>query len=303
MTKQIKTVEKGQEPIHSFTILWLIILVFLWGGNAAAVKVVIREIPPFWAAFFRFVFTLPFIFWLIRRAGKNLRITWQEFKRIFILAMIMVAQIFCLHYGSYHTTGGRVALFTFSFPVFVPIIAPMIIANEVFRKNRLVGTLIACIGLIIAMQTAMGSSVGETSMIKGDMVELASSFLLALMMVYNKYLALSINKWKILFWEFLIAIVFFLGFGLIFENFSMANVGTEVVAGLLYQILIIGIFCWTSLQYLLAKHNASSVTVFFFLTPIFGMLISAVLLNESLDISLLIGGVFVATGIFIVEKC
>ncbi len=299
----MNTKETGQEALNSFTFSWLLVLVFLWGGNAVAVKVVVKAIPPLWAAFLRFVFTLPFIYWLIRRAGENLRITGTELKRIFILAMIMVAQIFCLHYGSYFTTGGRVALFTFSFPVFVPVIAPLIIANEVFKKNKLVGIVVACLGLVVAMKESMGAGGIAAGTLKGDMVELMSSFLLALMMVYNKHLALSINKWKILFWEFVIAITFFLGFGLLFEDFAVAAVGGEVFVGLLYQVLIIGIFCWTSLQYLLARHNASTVTVFFFLTPIFGMLISAFLLGESLNPSLIAGAVFVGAGIFIVEKC
>ena len=60
----------GQAPLSAAAMTWILTLILLWAGNSVIVKVVVRDIPPFWAALLRFGASLPFVtaFVLWRRA-------------------------------------------------------------------------------------------------------------------------------------------------------------------------------------------------------------------------------------------
>jgi drug/metabolite transporter (DMT)-like permease len=57
-----------------------------------------------------------------------------------------------------------------------------------------------------------------------------------------------------------------------------------------------------SWQYLLAHHNASKLSVFFFAAPLLGMAMGVVLLGETPEPGLLVGSILVGAGIYIVNR-
>jgi drug/metabolite transporter (DMT)-like permease len=272
----------------------------LWATNAVVVKIAVRDIPPLWAALLRFSPALPFIACFIKWNGSGFSVTGKDVFRISILAFLMVSQIYLFNLGSQYTTGGRITLFIFSYPLFVPLLAPLFIKEEKFELKNIVGCAIAFIGLIVALRSNISETTGST--IKGDIIELISCVNLSIVILYNKRLIKSIDKWRVIFWEFFIGIVlFFLG-AIVFEKFQIRQVQPDAWLALIFQSIVISVFCFMSWQYLIAKHNSSSVSVFFFLTPLMGMAIGVLILNEAFDSDLIIGCMFVGAGIFIVNR-
>jgi len=210
----------------------------------------------------------------------------------------MYLQIFLFNYGSQYTTGGRVALFIFTFPLIISLIGPLIIKEEHYKKKSIIGSFIAFIGIIIALRLNI---IASGSTFKGDIIELISSLVLALQIVLNKRFIYNINKWKVLFYRFVTGVALFLISALLFEEFIIENVKTDAWLSLSFQIVVVSIFCFTSFQYIISKHNSSSVSVFFFASPLFGITIGIILLNEPFDIRLLAGGVLVALGMYVVN--
>jgi len=290
----------GQEPITTYTLFWLFLLIILWATNAVVVKIAVRDIPPLWAAFLRFFPALPFIALFIKWNGSGFSVTGKDVLRISILAFLMVFQIYSFNLGSQYTTGGRVTLFIFSYPLFVPILAPIFIKEEKFEPKNIVGSVIAFIGLIVALRSNISGT--SSSTFKGDIIELISCVTLSIIIVYNKRLVKKINKWRVIFWEFFIGVIlFFLG-AIIFEEFQIHQVQPDAWLALIFQSMVISVFCFMSWQYLIARHNSSSVSVFFFLTPLMGMIIAILILNEAFDPGLIIGCMFVGAGILIVNR-
>ncbi len=212
----------------------------------------------------------------------------------------MVVQIFLFNFGSQFTTGGRIALIISSFPLVVPFIAPVFIKEEIFKKTIFLGSFIAFVGLAIALRENFSGNLSAT--MKGDLIEILSCIVLAINIVYNKRLATFINKWKILFWEFQISVILFFFLALLFENFLIQNVLPDAWAALAFQSFAVSVFCFMSWQYLIAKHNSSNLTVFFFATPLIGMIIGIVVLNEAFDLGLVIGCILVGAGVYIVNR-
>jgi drug/metabolite transporter (DMT)-like permease len=290
----------GQDPISTATLFWILLLVFIWASNTVVVKVAVRDIPPFWAAFLRFGPALPFVFFFIKWRGTGFLVSTKEFLYLFILALIMVSQIFLFNLGSQYISGGRISLIIFAYPLVVPLIAPIFIKEESLAKTKLIGSFIAFVGIAIALRENLSGTLSST--FKGDLIEISSCILLAINIVYNKRLATFINKWKILFWEFQISVIIFFIAALLFENFHIQDVRPDAWTAIAVQSLAVSVFCFLSWQYLIARHNSSNLSVFFFAAPLIGMMLGIVLLNEAFDPGLVAGCVLVGAGIFIVNK-
>lgn len=293
-------VTSGQSPITPLATLWLLLLVVLWATNAVIVKITIRDIPPLWAAFLRFAPALPLVMLFIRFNGSGFSLTKKEAVPVFLAGFIDTLQIYTFNFGSQFTSGGRVTLFIFSYPLLVPILAPFFVKEEHFEKKNIAACLIAFIGLFIVLRESLFSPSGST--IKGDVIELISALLISIKIVYVKRLSVTINKWKILFWSFAVMIFFFMSGAVFFENFNIHEVRPDAWLALTFQCIAISVICFMSWQYLITRHNSSGVSVFFFATPLFGMIIGVLLLSEPFDMSLLVSCLLVGAGIYIVNR-
>lgn len=214
----------------------------------------------------------------------------------------MVAQIFLFNLGSQYISGGRISLIIFAYPLVVPLVAPIFIKEESLAKTKLLGSFIAFFGIAIALRENLSGNLSISTTFKGDLIEISSCILLAINIVYNKRLATFINKWKILFWEFQISVVIFFVAALIFEKFQIQDVQSDAWTAIAIQSLAVSVFCFLSWQYLIARHNSSNLSVFFFASPLIGMMLGIVLLNEAFDPGLVAGCILVGAGIFIVNK-
>ncbi len=290
----------GQQSMTSGVYLWVLLIMTIWASNTVVVKIAVRDLPPLWAAFLRFGLALPFMAFFIHRRGRGLRLVGRQWLQVGVLALLFVIQIFFLNWGSRFTTGGRVSLIIYSYPLLIPLVAPLFLEDEPLKAKMLLGCTIAFCGLLTALRLDLGARLENT--LKGDLIELSSCFVLAVTTVYNKRLTQSIDKWKILFWEMLLAVVLFFAGALIFEEIHLSAVAPDAWTAILYQALGISVFCFLSWQFLIARHNSAQVSVFFFAAPLLGILLSVPLLGEQLEPGLLAGALLVGAGVYVVNK-
>jgi len=293
-----KNIVAGQKPLSAGIIAWICLLIVFWAGNSIFIKTTIRDIPPSWAAFLRFAPALPFIGLFTKSRKADFRISGKEFGLISIVAIGLFLQIFLFNLGSQWTNGGRITLFIFSYPLYVPVIAHFILREERLRLPVLLGYIIAFLGLLIPLLSRINA---PGSSLKGDLIELASSLVLALMIVLNKRIIQIINKWTVFFWRALLSVVMFLVLALLLEDFDPKQVKWDAWLALSYQVLVVSIFCFLSYQYILANHNSSRLAVFFFATPLIGMALGMLVYQEPFDPSLLLGCLLVGVGIVVVN--
>ena len=130
---------------------------------------------------------------------------------------------------------------------------------------------------------------------------LTSGLLLGLRIVFMKRLTQGIHPGKLLLWQAALSLPAFFLLSLIFESHYAFRLNTEVVFGILYQGLVIAGFGFMLHTSLLQRYVASRLGVFYFATPIFGVVFSNLLLGEGISIGLIGSMVLVAVGITIVN--
>lgn len=295
MTEHAAGHKPGQEPIGFWSGIMLTGLTVLWAFNSVAVKVIVLDLPPFSAAFLRFAPAALLVGIILMATRTGIRITLRQFGPVAILGVLMGLQIFTFNLGSVYTSGGRVTLFIFSYPFFVSLLAPLFVREERLGLRTVAGAVIALSGLAVALS----SRIGEGNLL-GDLIECASGIILSIQVSYNKRVIRSVDKWKVSFWQFVVASVFFLFGALASERFDPSLVRPQAWLALSFQsvgISVVGILAW---QYLLDRHSATKVSVFFFLTPIIGVFLTMAFLGEPFDPGLLAGALLVGLGIAVV---
>lgn len=290
---------KGQKPLTTPVILWIMLLIVLWAANSVIVKVSVSGFPPMFTALMRFGMAFPIAAAFILTRIKKLSINRGEFFKLFLLGILSGLQIFTFNYGAQFTTGGRITLFIFTYPLMIAFFSPLIVKTETFSARVLWGSLIAFAGLLVPLRDHLVSF--DSALLKGDLTELLSAVILTVVILYNKRLMLTINRWKIFFWRYLFMVLFFLAGTLLLEDWGTRETHWTAWAAVFYQTFVVSVFCFLSFQYILSNHNSAKISVFFFATPLLGMLIGILLLGEKADASLFAGCLLVGLGIFAVN--
>ena len=287
------------ENVNAKAVLLLLLLACLWGGNAVALKIALRDMEPFMIAGLRFALAATVIgLWGIFNK-ISLRPRPGEIPHLLLLSLIFAAQISTFNLGAKFTLAGRTSIFINTHPFFTTILAHFSVSNDRLSIRKALGLILAFLGVLTIFREKVGI---DGSRVIGDGLVIASGFLLGAINVYTKILVQRINKYKLLLWEMIFGLVPFFGLSLIFERSSPPTVSPSLILSLLYQGAVIGGFgfvCWTAL---LKRYSASKVSAFMFATPLFGVGLSSIILKENVTPYIVVGAVLVAGGIYVVNK-
>jgi drug/metabolite transporter (DMT)-like permease len=145
-------------------------------------------------------------------------------------------------------------------------------------------------------------SFGETGYLLGDVMVAASGLLLGLRQVVIKRLVQGLNPYQVLFWQAMLSLPLFAAWSVFFEAEAEYVFSGAVIAGVLYQGIVVAGLCFIVLVFLLRHHSPSRLGVFSFITPIVGVLLSAWLLGDALSPYLLASVALVVVGIVVANQ-
>ncbi len=88
----------------------------------------------------------------------------------------------------------------------------------------------------------------------------------------------------------------------IFEWGDALSLNAPVVGAIGYQCFIVAFFSYLLWFWMIHHYLVSRLTAFTFLAPVFGVILSGLLLGEPLPLFLWVGLVFVGAGIYLVNR-
>ena len=282
-------------------IAFMLLIVSLIGGGAFAVKLGLQGIPPLKMALFRFILGLIAVGGLGLCLGIPMRLRFQEFRRLLLIAALHALHIITLNIGTQHTTASRSTIFLSLYPLFTVLFGHFWLPNDRLTLTKTFGIITAFSGVFLAiMPNLRGGSV--TGYLIGDLIVILSACFLGLRITLTKVFVQDIYPYRLLVWLLALNIPCFYVLSYIFEREQSVEWTLASTAGLIYQGWIITGFCFLGLTWTLRKYKASKLVVFSFLMPISGVLFSYLLLGDKLTFGLLAGTGFVAIGIYLVNR-
>ena len=268
---------------------------FLWGGNQIAIKAGLAGVPPIAMAALRFSIGLAIVAAAARLSGVSVRMEPGRLRGHLGLGLLFVVQIVALNAGTAHTNASRSTVLITTYPFFTAFFAHLLIPGDRLDVPKVTGLALAFAGVVLMF--AEGLAPGEGQFLVGDAVVLLSGLLLGLRQVVLKRLVHGQHPFQVLFWQALMGVPAFVVLSWLWEREAAWTWTPGVVGGVLYQGIVVAGFCFILWVSLLQRHSASRLGVFGFLTPIVGVIFSALIMGDRLTPLLLASVTLVALGI------
>lgn len=291
--------ESNRNPDVSIIAL-VLLLALLWGGNSVAIKIGLQDFPPLALAGLRFIVGLIAVTAWARFQRVSIRMEPGELLPLIYISLIFLLQIIALNVGTHYTTSSRSIVLNSTYPLFTTLFAHFLILGDRLTVLKTLGILLAFGGVTVTYMESL--SLDSREYLLGDSITLASGALLGLRVVVTKRLIQSIHPYRLLIWSMLFSLPWFFVLSLVFEQGWEYQVSVESVSAILYQGLVIAGFCFVAWTTVLRHYRASKLVVLFFVTPLFGVLLSNLLLSEQIGLELISGAALVAAGIYLVNR-
>jgi drug/metabolite transporter (DMT)-like permease len=282
------------------TIGYIVFLCALWGGNMVAMKVGLQGVPPAAAAGFRFLLASISVLFLagIRRA--SLRVDRGLWPHLFALAALFIAQHGIFFAGLNLTSASRSSVFMFTQPVYTVLLAHFLVPGERLTPARAGGILLSLAGLLVVFGERLAG--GSWTMLLGDGLVTAAAVGWALQSVYMKRLIYRTDPFVLTLYQMALGFPCFFLANRAVEAPLVHFVDTTIVLAFIYQGSIIAGLTFVAWTALLRRHQLGQLSAYIFLTPLFGVFLSWLLLGDPITPPLLAGLLLVASGIALVNR-
>jgi len=273
-----------------------------WGGNTVAVKFGLASVPPLWSAFIRFGLGLACVVLWARCLGLPLIPQRSDWPGLIALSLLFGTQIILMNVGLLGTGAGAAAVLIATHPLFAAVLAHYFIAGDRLNLQRGAGLAVAFTGTAYLLLASGGSDVATWTLL-GNLLLLFSAGLLGARLVLTARLLTQRDPALVITWQMLLSLPLFLVGALIFEPLEQWKpVEWPAMLGLLYQGIIIAGLGFMTIAYLLKRYPASTIASFGFVTPVSGVGLSVVLLNEPFTTALLVGVTAVGIGLVLITR-
>jgi len=285
-----------------FFLYWkpLLAMIF-WGTSFIATKVALEELTPLMIIFFRLVFAITLLTIIAVSTKRNFSVKLKSHGWIILLALIASFHLWIQVTGLQYTTATNTGWIIGTAPVFMAILG-FIFFKERLTPLKISGIVIAFAGLLLLMTNGDISKLDFLSH-KGDFLILASAFTWSVYSMVNKKITINYSP--------LMTILFlFLMMALIIGPFTINNQYIQAVAHLSFSgwgaVLFLGIFC-SGISYVLwsqalSEMEATKTGAFLYFEPFVTVISAWVLLNENITTMILISGLIIMFGVYLVNS-
>lgn len=298
-----KRMDLASTPNLRLTYLKLLLTAIFWGGTFIAGKIVARNMGPFSAAFLRFLMA----------ALVLLLLTWQIegslplLKKRQIPAIVLLGMTGIFAYNFFFFTGlkmieaSRAALIIATNPIFISLLSALFF-KEKLNGRKVTGILLSVLGAVVVISKGHLAYIARGGFGWGELAILGCVFSWVSYSLIGKAVMNSLSPLVSVTYSSVVGVV--------------ALFAPAYSEGLFKQIANFTGLVWLSLAYLGLfgtvlgflwyyegiKHiGPGKASQFINFVPISAILLAFLLLGEPITLSLLVGGLFVITGVYLTK--
>jgi drug/metabolite transporter (DMT)-like permease len=292
-------------PIQCFLVLVLVNL--MWAFQFSGAKIATERLGPIAVALIPLALSTVLFAPLLRMSrGKKPAARWTPVVwRDLLLAStlgIIPAQL-GLTWGVEHSLASNASVLTLTIPVLTAMMAVLLL-GERMTLLRWLSFVLAIAGVLMVSDIDWKSvSIFRGTYLLGNLLILASCLGSAFYNTYTKKLLETFNPVELLVYSFLVADIELAVMILVFERSPIAAF-MSLGAGVWASLLTIAIFSLSVSMLLyfwvIEKIDVMQASLSIYLLPVFGVLLSTVVVREKITAQLVFGGLLVFAGTFLV---
>jgi drug/metabolite transporter (DMT)-like permease len=275
-----------------------IFFVALWGSAFVPSKIGVLASSPLWFLVVRFFVSGVVALGIALALGSP----WPRTRRAWFLTVALGVLANAIYLGfTYealrHLAAGVGAVVTSTNPLVLALVAPAFLGERLTRWKS-VGLLLGFAGVVAIMLARSGTGTAQPGDVLLCFIAVLAS--VASTVVFKKFLV-ELDVRMITALQLLAASVTLLPFAIAFEGSPHATWGVPIVAAFVYLVVVMSVGGSLLWFWLLEQGEASRVTAYYFLSPVFGLLIAS-FFGEALSMHDLGGLIAIAVGIAIVQR-
>jgi drug/metabolite transporter (DMT)-like permease len=279
----------------------LIIILFLsiiWGSDFVAIKFGLTGSPPLIFAGLRY-FLAGTVLLLVLIACRRSYLHLTDLRGILIpvfLGILATMEFGFLYFGMKYVSAGMASILFNTQPIMVSILAVMLLKDSLTRKRAL-AILLGFTGVISIFSGSLSDGLSGL----GSFLVLLGAFLWAVGTIMFKKLVRDENLVWISSILLLTSGAFLIVISFLFGETPSLVITFKLVLVMLYLAIVcsaLGIAVWF---YLLKHYDASQISPYLFLVPVFGVVLGCLLLGETISLQEAVGILCVGLGIYILN--
>jgi drug/metabolite transporter (DMT)-like permease len=291
---------QSKEYLDFEAIFALLILTFLWGFNYAAIKYSNQGVSPVFASTLRSIIaSICGIIYCVRKGEKLFHTDIMLFHG-FMVGLLFGLEFACIYFGLLYTDAARSVIFVYLSPFVVAIGAHFFLKGDRLTFSKILGLLLAFTGILLVFQGRPKAA--KTTMLIGDLLEITAAILWGATTLYIKrFMAEKVHPINTFLYQLFFSIPILFIMSLILEPKWIYKIDPYIVGSIFYQSVVVAFVTYFIWFKLIHNYSVSRLSAFTFFTPVFGVLVGVLFLNEEFTVSLMVGLPLVSIGIFFVN--
>jgi len=300
LSRKTLSIDMPKDHIDIKGFLIVLILTLLWGLNYSAIKYSNIGLSPIFTTFLRSTIAsfLGILYCLyIKQPVFNKGIILFHG---FITGILFGLEFVFFYLAILYTGAARSAVLIYLSP-FVVAIGAHIFLKERLNLIKIVGLILAFIGVYFVFMDKPATH--SRAILMGDIFAIIAAILWAATTIYiKKYLALSVHPINTFLYQLIFSVPIMFICALIFEDRWVIDLNLKVTASVIFQSIVVAFMSYLAWFKLIHEYPVARLSVFTFLTPVFGVLFGIVLSKEQVTTGLIGGLILVCIGIYLTNN-
>jgi drug/metabolite transporter (DMT)-like permease len=275
-------------------------LCFVWGSTWLAIKVGLGSLPPITFAGIRFVIASGLLAsYAIAKRIKFPRDA-NSWRVMLFLSLSQIAVPYALAFwGEQYMTAGLTSLLFATLPFFVVVFAHFMIPGEHVTARKVLAMSLCFIGVAVIFSRELMFTINS---FWGGIAVIASAGIAGCANVVGKKYSQSINSTVNVVVQMGVGAILLVAAGLLLEHGAPLNFDYTSVFAVLYLAVIGSTLAFAALYWLFTRMEVTRISLFTFITPIVAVLLGWLILGESVDVNVAIGGSLILVGVMLLSR-
>ena len=293
-----------RKPVDAFALGLMVLLCALWGLQQVAIKAAAPDVAPIMQVALRSGAAALLVFLWTRARGVRLSLGGGTLAPGLVAGALFAGEFLFVAEGLRRTSASHMAVFLYTSPIFTALGLHLTVRAERLGRLQWIGVAVAFAGIAVAFGGGLGGGAG------GDVARVLSGDLLAVLagaawggttVVIRTSRLSDAPPAQTLLYQLVGGFFLLLLAALLSGQAGRVSLTGVAVASLLFQGVVVSFASYLAWFWLLTRYLASRLSVFSFMTPLFGVTFGVLLLGEPLTGAFLVGAVLVLLGITLVS--
>jgi len=291
----------------TLAIVLMVVLCAIWGLQQVAIKTANPALPPMFQAGLRSAIAAVLVWGWARARGTPLFREDGTLAAGLLAGVLFAGEFICIFLGLTMTSASRMAVFLYTAPCFTAIGLHLFTPGEHMRRTQWLGIVVAFAGTALAFadgfaRTGTADTHAVLVGLAGDALGVLGGVLWAATTVVVRTSTLArTSASKTLFYQLAVSAIVLLALAAGTGQIQVHTVTPLAVMAIGYQAVVVAFVSYLAWFWLLTRYMASRLSVFSFLTPLFGVTFGVLLLGDTFSSRFLGAAALVLAGIALVN--